>query len=130
MSTLSSLPRPPGVELLGEVSSAPEFLRRLSLLLFPLDRGSGMKVKVLEAIASGLPVVTTPTGAEGIEAGDGVVVGESDDELAAAAASLLTDEEERKQRGAAARAAFERRYTPRAATAPLVELYRRMAQSE
>ena len=40
----------------------------------PLRRGSGMKVKVLEAMASGVPVVTTPPGAEGIEPTDGVFV--------------------------------------------------------
>lgn len=118
----------PGVELLGEVRSGREFLRGLSVLLFPLERGSGMKVKTLEAIASGIPVVTTPAGAEGIEPNDGVVVEESDDRLAAAAAALLSDVSERRERGRAARAAFERRYAPAPATRPLVELYARIAR--
>ena len=127
LSGLRELPHPPGLELLGEVASASAFLHGLALLLFPLERGSGMKVKVLEAMASGVPVVTTAPGAEGIEAGDGVVVAHSDEQLAAAAASLLADPGERKERGAAARATFERSYTPGPATTPLVELYRRMA---
>jgi glycosyltransferase involved in cell wall biosynthesis len=105
---------------------AGEFLRGLSLLLYPLERGSGMKVKVLEAIASGLPVVTTPAGAEGIEAGEGVVVESEPERLAAAAATILRDESERRERGAAARAAFERAYTPGPATAPIADLYNRM----
>jgi glycosyltransferase involved in cell wall biosynthesis len=117
-----------GIEILGEVPSAPEFLRGLSLLLYPAPRGSGMKVKVLESIASGLPVVTTRFGTEGIDGGDGVVVEQDDAALAAAAVSLLRDAEERRQRGAAARAAFNERYTPEVATAPLVDLYRRMAE--
>ena len=50
-----------------------------------------MKVKVLEAMASGVPVVTTPAGAEGIEPSDGVVVLEQPAELAAAAVELLND---------------------------------------
>lgn len=87
-----------------------------------------MKVKVLEAIATGLPVVATPSGAEGIEADDGVVIESTDRSLALAAARLLTDDEERADRGAAARRAFERRYSPVPATAPLVELYARMAK--
>ena len=128
LASLPGLPRPPGVALLGEVSSASEFLRGLSLLLFPLERGSGMKVKVLESIATGLPVVTTPAGAEGIEADGGVVVESDDERLAAAAAAILRDETERRERGAAARAAFERRYAPVPATAPLVDLYLRMAR--
>ena len=111
----------------GEVASARDFFQGVSLLLFPLPRGSGMKVKVLEALASGVPVVTTPAGAEGIEASDGVVVLEEPQALAAAAAELLVDETARKERGAAARADFERRFAPGPATEPLVELYRRLA---
>ena len=117
----------PGVELMGEVPSSREFLRRLSVLLFPLERGSGMKVKALEAIASGVPVVTTPAGAEGIETNGGVIVESGDEELANGAARLLLDPLERRERGSAGRAAFERLYTPEPATAPLLQLYGRMA---
>jgi glycosyltransferase involved in cell wall biosynthesis len=85
-----------------------------------------MKVKVLEAIASGVPVVTTPAGCEGIDAGAGAIVATEEDDLAAAAGRLLVDEVERRSRGAAARAAYLERYTPEAATAPLASLYERM----
>lgn len=116
-----------GVELVGEVESGAEFLGGVGLLLFPLTRGSGMKVKTLEAIASGVPVVTTPAGAEGIDAGEGVIVADDDESLAAEAARVLGDAGERRERGAAARTAFLRQYSPEPATRPLVELYRRMA---
>jgi glycosyltransferase involved in cell wall biosynthesis len=126
-ASLSGPASAPGIDFVGEVPSAPGFFSGLSLLLFPLERGSGMKVKVLESIASGLPVVTTPAGAEGIDAGDGIAVESEDERLAAAAAQILSDDYERRERGAAARAAFERRYSPRPATEPLVGLYERMA---
>jgi glycosyltransferase involved in cell wall biosynthesis len=116
-----------GIELAGEIASASELFQTFSLLLFPLPRGSGMKVKVLEAMASGVPVVTTPAGAEGIVPSDGVIVRTEPEELAAAAAELLADPEARRQRGAAARTDFERRFAPGPATEPLVELYKRMA---
>lgn len=112
-----------GVDVLGEVPSSSAFFSELSLLLFPLERGSGMKVKVLEALACGVPVVTTPAGAEGVAPTDGVVVCTGDDELADAAARLLSDKSERRERGLAARRAFEERYTPLAATTPIVDLY-------
>jgi len=115
-----------GVEVLGEIPSAVAFLRSLSLLLYPLERGSGIKVKTLESIAVGLPVVTTALGAEGVDGGDGIVVAETTDRLAAAAAAILGDPTERRQRGAAAREAFERRYAPVPATEPLADLYRQM----
>jgi hypothetical protein len=56
-----------------------------------------------------------------------VIVHEKPEQLAAAAVELLDDVQARRERGAAARADFLRRYSPRPATEPLVELYRRMA---
>ena len=116
-----------GVEALGEVESAGEFVRSLSVLLFPLPRGSGMKVKVLEALASGVPIVTTRCGAEGIVANDGTIIAESDADMAAATVRLLTDESERRERAAAARATFLEHYSPRHAAEPVVALFERMA---
>ena len=117
-----------GVEVIGEVPSAVDFLRGLSVLLYPLARGSGIKVKTLESLACGVPVVTTPFGAEGVDGGDGIVVATETRELASAAASILNDGNERRERGVAGRAAFETRYSPLPATAPLVELYRLLAE--
>jgi glycosyltransferase involved in cell wall biosynthesis len=116
-----------GVEVVGEVPSAAAFLQGLGVLLFPLTRGSGMKVKTLEALASGVPVVTTPAGAEGIDADEAVLIHEQDEHLAAATARLLADADERRARGAAARAAFWRTHAPEVATRPLVDLYARIA---
>ena len=129
MSSVEGLDSFPGIEVRGEVRSAADFLHELSVLVYPVERGSGMKVKVLEAIATGVPVVTTPVGAEGIEADEGMVVETDDRRLANATLELLRDPVARRQRGAAARAAFHRRYTPKPATEPLVDLYHRMAKA-
>jgi glycosyltransferase involved in cell wall biosynthesis len=124
---ITALQAVPGLELVGEVPSAPEFLRTLSLLIYPVRRGSGMKVKVLEALATGLPVVTTPAGAEGIGPCDGVIVESDGDRLAGAVHELLTDSSARQQRGAAALAYFQEHLSPRAAAAPLVAAYSAVA---
>ncbi len=115
-----------GVEIVGEVASASTFLRGLSLLLFPIDRGSGMKVKVLEALASGVPVVTTPVGAEGFEGVPGIVVEWTEEGLARSAVELLRDEGARRQVGEQGRQAFLERFSPVPAAEPAVALYRRM----
>ena len=127
VENMPDLELPTGAEIVGEVSSASEFLRSLSLLLYPLERGSGMKVKVLEAIASGIPVVTTYAGAEGIHPNDGVVVKGDDHALAVAAGEILRDTQERRQRGEAARRTFLSYYTPEVAAEPLTHFYRLMS---
>ncbi len=115
-----------GVRWCGPVPSAVEFLSGLGLLLYPLGAGSGIKVKVLEALALGLPVVTTPDGAEGLIAHDGLAVERDDDRLAAAALEVLGSADARRTMGARARESFMRNHSPAAAAAPVVELYRRI----
>jgi glycosyltransferase involved in cell wall biosynthesis len=71
-----SMPASDGVEILGRVDSVEEFWSRVGVLAFPCPLSSGPKVKVIEALAYGVPVVTTPPGVEGIaDAADTEVVG-------------------------------------------------------
>ncbi|HSZ05114.1 MAG TPA: glycosyltransferase [Solirubrobacteraceae bacterium] len=125
-SAFGALAELPGVEWRGRVSSATDFLRELGILLYPLTAGSGAKVKVLEALALGLPVVTTTEGAEGLSDRAGVVVEEDDARIAAAALTLLDDADARRAAGARAHENFMANHTPAAAAAPVVELYERM----
>lgn len=115
-----------GVEWLGEVPSASGFLRRLSVLLYPLSNGSGAKVKVLEALAIGLPVATTPAGAEGIGGRAGLVVRADDGALVDATVSLLADHDARVRAGAKAHETFVIHHSPAAAARPVIDLYERM----
>lgn len=125
----SHLPDLPGVEWRGTVDSATDFLRELGVLLYPLDRGSGAKIKVLEALALGVPIVTTPDGAEGIGDRGGLVVETTDGALADATAALIGDAGVRQAAGDAAYATFVDHHAPLPATVPLLELYERMAMS-
>jgi glycosyltransferase involved in cell wall biosynthesis len=125
-ATFAHLPEHPGVEWRGPVPSASDFLRELGLLLYPLTAGSGAKVKVLEALALGLPVVTTPDGAEGLGGRGGVAVETDDGLLAAAAAGLLGDVQARRVAGRAALETFTEHHTPVRAAVPVLELYRQM----
>jgi glycosyltransferase involved in cell wall biosynthesis len=53
----------------GYVPDLDDLMARSCALLVPLRFGSGIKIKVLEALARGVPVLSTPVGAEGIETG-------------------------------------------------------------
>jgi glycosyltransferase involved in cell wall biosynthesis len=57
----------PGVELHADVPDIRPFLARSSVLVVPLRIGGGSRLKILEAAAAGVPVISTRVGAEGLE---------------------------------------------------------------
>ncbi len=59
-----------GIEIQGYVADAAAFIRVCPLVVVPLKSGGGMRVKIIEALALGRPVVSTSVGAEGIEASE------------------------------------------------------------
>lgn len=68
-----------GVELRGFVEDVRDPLAECSLFVCPILSGSGMRVKLLEAFAAGIPVVSTRIGAEGLADKDGEYCALSDD---------------------------------------------------
>jgi glycosyltransferase involved in cell wall biosynthesis len=62
----------PGVELHANVPDVRPFLARSSLMVTPLRIGGGSRLKILEAFAAGLPVISTRIGAEGLNVENGV----------------------------------------------------------
>ena len=56
-----------GVELHADVADVRPFLARSGVLVVPLRIGGGSRLKILEALATGLPVVSTRVGAEGLD---------------------------------------------------------------
>ena len=82
----------PGIEVTGSVPDVKPYLLRASVLAVPLDAGGGTRLKILEAFAAGLPVVSTAVGAEGIAAEPGVHFALAErPEFAGATAELLAD---------------------------------------
>jgi len=65
-------PAVPNVFLHGEVESAAAFMAQYKVMAVPLHSGGGIKVKVVEGMFAGKPIVTTPVGAEGIAFTQGV----------------------------------------------------------
>lgn len=91
-----------GVTLTGRVDDVGRFLDEAALVLAPLAAGSGVKVKILEAMARGRPVLTTPVGAEGLPIESGVHAEVVDlEQFVEAAAALMADPARRAAIGAA-----------------------------
>jgi glycosyltransferase involved in cell wall biosynthesis len=55
-----------GVEYCGSPLLSSSFLEGINLLIVPLFSGSGIRIKIIEALMHGIPVVTTKSGAEGL----------------------------------------------------------------
>jgi len=99
----------------GYVPDLGDALGRAAALINPLRFGSGVKLKVIEALGSAVPVVSTPIGSEGIAsgAGTGVLVGSEPAEIAELLCSL-TDPVRNNEVSAAARAHFLQTYSRQA----------------
>jgi glycosyltransferase involved in cell wall biosynthesis len=61
----------PGVELHADVADVRPFLAQAAMMVVPLRIGGGSRLKILEALAAGTPVVSTRIGAEGLDVRDG-----------------------------------------------------------
>ncbi len=85
----------PRVEIAGWVPDLDPALDSARVMLAPLTYGAGLKGKVTQALACGLPVVTTPIGAEGLDAVDGehLMIAETAEELAARTLTVLRENE-------------------------------------
>ena len=70
-STLHSTQLPEGIDLLGFVDDLNDAYARADVVINPVRFGAGLKIKCVEALCHGKPLVTTPIGAEGIENGAG-----------------------------------------------------------
>ena len=101
------------IELVGPVDDAVAEIAKATVAVAPLLAGSGTRVKILEAWAAGVPVISTPIGAEGLEGAPGreLVLAETAEEFAAAVDDLLRDAEKRRKLARAGRRLFESRYT-------------------
>jgi polysaccharide biosynthesis protein PslH len=103
-----------GAELMEEIEHPREFFSRIGLLLYAPPRGTGMKIKVLESMAYGIPVLTNAEGLEGIQFTEGVdaVRAHDDDEFVERAVELLLDPAWRSAIGRSGRALVERQCKP------------------
>jgi len=121
---LMSIGRIQGVDLLGSVAASEEFLSQVAVVAFPCPPSSGPKVKVIEALAHGVPVVTTLAGTEGIVHQDecGVQVAESPN-FARTLGELLRSPERRVRLGRVGRHTIETNHSAQASARARLEAF-------
>lgn len=114
-----------GVYMEGEVADAAAFMRAGSVLVVPLFSGSGIRVKIIEALALGRPVVATPLGASGIseEAANIVLTAQSAEEFTNRLRDLLADAEKMQRLSQAGHAFAHHRFSQSRLTEQLLNFY-------
>ncbi|MFV2044549.1 MAG: glycosyltransferase family 4 protein [Anaerolineales bacterium] len=113
------------ITVTGYVPDLQPYFDRAALLVVPVRAGGGMRVRILEGFARGMPMVTTTIGLEGIEAtpGQEILVADEASEFANAVLALLRDGRLRKSLAENGRRLVERKYDWRRALTPLDEVY-------
>jgi glycosyltransferase involved in cell wall biosynthesis len=114
------------IEMVGFVEDVREPLQRYAVFVCPILAGSGIRVKLLEAFAAGIPVVSTRVGAEGLASKDGEVCALADDATGFAnhVVRLLQNPEEAEALARRARAEVVAQRDMRTITAKLAEAYK------
>jgi glycosyltransferase involved in cell wall biosynthesis len=114
------------IEMIGFVEDVREPLMRYSVFVCPILAGSGVRVKLLEAFAAGIPVVSTRMGAEGLADKDGEICALADEpaDFAGHVVRLLRLPKEAEALARRAREEVVAKRDMRVITQRLVECYR------
>ncbi|MCU0256620.1 MAG: glycosyltransferase family 4 protein [Vicinamibacterales bacterium] len=123
--------RAPAVRFTGRVESVEPWFAASRAMVVPLRSGSGMRVKILDALARGLPVVTTSVGVEGIDAvpGEHVMVADTPAAFVAATLRVLRERDLAERLSREGRALALARYDSRVVGALQLEAVRRLAEA-
>jgi polysaccharide biosynthesis protein PslH len=116
----------PGVEVIGDVPDLRVWLTGSTVALCPMVSGTGIKNKLLEAMACGVACVATPRSLQSLDVTPGVqvLVGADARELADAVVRVLSDPSMAARLGAAARQHVVDRFSWRAAADAYERIYR------
>lgn len=117
-----------GIHILGEVEDAHRFISDQNIMIVPLFSGSGMRIKILEAMALSKVVITTSIGLEGINAVDGkeVLIAENDIQFIEKIKFVLENPEIIDEIGNAARKLIIRDFNRCELGSNLIEIYEQL----
>lgn len=120
----------PNVVFEGEVPDAYDFMNSKSIMVVPLFSGSGMRIKIIEGMALGKPIITTSIGTEGIytTAGENIMLAETADEFVSSVSELIDNQEFFDKIGRNAIEYIHEKFDNLAAAAALIEFYKQHTQ--
>ena len=100
------------IEFTGEVTSTTEYMQQTCVFVAPLRIGSGTRIKIIEAMSHGLPVVSTRIGCEGLAVrnGEHLRISDKPAEFAKNVSELLLDAPARASLGKNAQELVEGKY--------------------
>jgi len=96
----------------GEVDDAVKFIQSKQMMIVPLFSGSGIRIKILEAMALGKAIISTSLGAQGIEIEDGkhLIIADTSEQFIEAISKLVLDSNLATELGNNARKLIEEKY--------------------
>ena len=115
----------PSIKVTGYVDDPLPYLQDSSMMIIPLRAGGGMRVKILNAFAQGLPMVSTTVGCEGIHVTNNydILVADTPQDFAQQTIRLLTDSNLNELLTVHGRQTAEQQYDYRRACEPLDKIY-------
>jgi polysaccharide biosynthesis protein PslH len=131
-SDIRALADKPGFQVTGTVDDVRPFVARAAVYVVPLRIGGGSRLKILEALAMGRPVVSTTVGAEGldVEPDRHVVLADDPRSFAASVLKLLDDRDRCSRMAAEGRRLVEERYGWDALSGKLASFIQEIARTE
>lgn len=121
-----------GVDKLGYVDDVKPFFNKTQVYIAPLFVGGGIRIKILEAMSLGLPVVATDVSAEGIEATEeqGLIRANTIEEYVFQIEKLFDNDKLREQLGRNARNFIEEKHTWKSNVKIMLEEYAKLVSSK
>lgn len=107
----------------GEIENAGKFINTHGVCLIPIHSGGGIKIKLLENLAHGKPIITTSKGIQGVNVVHNreVLIADSPEQFASAINYLCSDEIKRKQLGESAKHFIAESYSENKINPKLIE---------
>jgi len=120
----------PGITITGYVDDVRPYIAGASVYVAPLRVGGGTRLKLLEAMAMGKAIVSTPVGAEGfpVENGQELLLAEMPEDFAARVLHLLKNPGQRRELGQAGQKFAKNNYGWDALVPQLEKIYHRLRQ--